>query len=156
MLRIRTMIALFTCCVTVAFAQNTADQQSPSQPTQVQPTRSQPIQVSMGVMLGLVDHKAMPVYPEEAMKKGTQGNVIFKVQLDENGKIVSRAVGGDPLLVAASVDALRNTRFRPYLLNGIPVKVEGRLGFHFAIEKNPGGITGHVECLTSIPDPPAS
>ena len=29
-------------------------------------------------MLGLVEHKTMPVYPDEAMKKGIQGNVIFQ------------------------------------------------------------------------------
>jgi periplasmic protein TonB len=108
-------------------------------------------------MLGLVEHKIMPVYPEEAMKKGIQGDVIFKIDLDESGKIVSRALaGGDPLLVPASVDALRKTRFRPYVLSGTPVSVESQMGFHFSIEKNAGGVNGHVECITSIPDPPAS
>ncbi len=108
-------------------------------------------------MLGLVEHKTMPVYPDEAMRKGIQGDAIFKVQLDETGKIVSRVlVAGDPLLVAASVDALRNTRFRPYVLNGTPVSVDSQLGFHFSVEKTADGITGHVECLNSIPDPPAS
>jgi protein TonB len=108
-------------------------------------------------MLGLVEHKTLPVYPEEAMRKGIQGDVVFKVSLDESGKMVSRAlVGGDPLLVPASVDALRNTRFRPYVLNGTAVSVESQLGFHFSVEKNAGGVNGHVECISSIPDPPAS
>ena len=152
MLRIGMIFALLVCSVTVAFPQNSAGTQSPDQPA-----RPRPIHVSSEVMLGLVEHKTMPVYPDQAMSKGIQGDVIFKIGLDESGKIVSRVlVEGDPVLVAASVDALRNTRFRPYLLDGTAVKVEGQLGFHFAVEKNGGGISGHVECITSIPDPPAS
>jgi TonB family protein len=157
MSRISTIIALLACCFTAAFAQNTANTQSPSHTTQAKPAPSQPIHVSSEVMLGLVEHKTMPVYPDEAMRKGIQGDVIFKVQLDETGKMVSRAlVAGDPLLVTASVDALQNTRFRPYLLNGTAASVESQLGFHFSVEKNAGGVNGHVECISSIPDPPAS
>src|SRR5271169_2994169 len=152
MLRIAMIFALLAYSVNVAFPQNSAGAQSPDQPA-----RPQPIHVSSEVMLGLVEHKTMPVYPDQAMSKGIQGDVIFKIGLDESGKIVSRVlVEGDPMLVPASVDALRNTRFRPYLLNGAAVRVEGQRGFHFAVEKNGGAINGHVECITSIPDPPAS
>ncbi len=106
-------------------------------------------------MLGLVEHKTMPVYPEEAMKKGIQGNAIFKIEVDEAGKITSSvAAGGDPLLIAASKDALRTFRFHPYLLNGTPVKVQSQLGFHFSTEKTADGVGGHVECMASIPNRP--
>jgi TonB family protein len=157
MLRTTTIIAFLACCLTVACTQNSADPQSQNRPTEDQPAPPQPIRVSSEVMLGLVEHKAMPIYPDEAMRKGIQGDVVFKVRLDETGKMVSRAlVAGDPLLVTASVGALRNTRFRPYLFNGAAVSVESQLGFHFSMEKNAGGINGHVECITSIPDPPTS
>jgi TonB family protein len=33
----------------------------------------------------------MPVYPGEAMSKGIQGDVIFKIEVDETGKITSSA-----------------------------------------------------------------
>jgi protein TonB len=106
-------------------------------------------------MLGLVEHKSMPVYPDEAMKKGIQGDVIFKIEVDETGKITaSEPVGGDPMLIAASKDALRTFRFRPYLLNGTPTRVKTQLGFHFAVEKTADGVNGHVECMTSIPNRP--
>jgi len=114
------------------------------------------VRVSGGVMLGLVEHKAMPEYPEEAMRTGIQGDVIFKIAVDETGKIVlSVPVEGDPLLVAASVDALRDFRFRPYLLNGSPVGVvESQLGFHFSLEGKGGETNGRVDCMLSIPDRP--
>jgi protein TonB len=104
-------------------------------------------------MLGLVEHKAMPEYPEEAMTKGIQGDVIFKIAVDETGKIVlSVPVEGDPLLVAASVDALRGFRFRPYLLNGSPVGVvESQLGFHFSLEKKAAGLRGRWTACHRFP-----
>jgi outer membrane biosynthesis protein TonB len=149
MLRIRTMVALLACCTAVAFAQATnADTQ-----LSVQPARPQRIRVSGAVMFGLVDHKTLPEYPEEAMKKGVKGDVIFKIAVDETGKIVlSVPVVGEPLLVAASEDALRGFRFRPYLLNGSPVGiVESQLGFHFSLEGKGGETKGQVDCMSSIP-----
>ena len=102
-------------------------------------------------MNGLIEHKAVPQYPGEALAKGIQGDVIFKIDVDETGKIVlSVPVEGDPLLVAASVEAMRDFRFRPYLLNGTPVGiVETQLGYHFSMEKKNGG--GHVECMSRVP-----
>src|ERR1039458_10198713 len=155
MSRIRTIVVLLGCCDTGAFAQNSADTQSQSQPTQVQPARPRTIRVAGEVMLGLVEHKTMPVYPDEAMRKGIQGDVIFKIDVDETGKITaSIPVEGAPLLVAASKDALRTFRFRPYLLNGTPTRVQSQLGFHFSVEKTADGIKGHVECMASIPSRP--
>ena len=40
-------------------------------------------------MLVRVEHKTMPVYPPEAMKNGIQGDVTFKIDVDETGKITA-------------------------------------------------------------------
>jgi len=140
---------LLSCCIGLGIAQNSAATESQAPP----PSK---IRVSGAVMQGLVEHRALPRYPDEAMTKGIQGDVVFKIVVDETGKIVlSVPVEGDALLVAASVDALRDFRFRPYLLNGSPVSaVESQLGFHFSVEKNAGGTKGQVECMSSIPDRP--
>ncbi len=53
------------------------------------------------------------------MKKGIQGDVVLKIDVDETGKIIgSVPVKGDPLLIDASKNALRTFHFRPYLLDG--------------------------------------
>jgi len=90
------------------------------------------------------------------MRAGTQGDVIFKIVIDEDGKIkLADAVEGDPLLVAASLDALRGFRFRPFLLNSIPVPwVESQIGFHFAVARKGNAVNGNVECMSKIPDRP--
>jgi outer membrane biosynthesis protein TonB len=41
--------------------------------------------VSPVVLVGLAERKVLPQYPEEALKKGVQGDAIFKVAVDENG-----------------------------------------------------------------------
>ncbi len=157
MLRIRTMVMLVACCTAVALAQNGAAA-SGQAPANQAPPASARVRVSTGVMLGLVKQKTMPVYPDEAMNKGIQGDVIFKIEVDETGKITkitsSVPVEGDPLLVDASKEALKTFSFRPYLLNGTPVKFESQLGFHFSLEKAADGASGHVECMTTIPNRP--
>ncbi len=155
MSKIGAIVMLVACCAALASAQNGAGASSQTPQNQAQPARPPVIRVSTGVMLGLVEHKTMPVYPDEAMKKGIQGDAIFKLAVDETGKITASApIDGDPLLIAASKDALRNFRFRPYLLNGTPTKVESQLGFHFSVEKTADGVSGHVECMASIPNRP--
>ena len=152
MLRIRTIVML-VACTAVALAQNgAASRQAPA--NQAPPAGAR-VRVSTGVMLGLVQHKTMPVYPDEAMSKGIQGNAIFKIEVDETGKLTSSVpIEGDPLLVGASTEALKTFRFVPYLLNGTPVKFESQLGFHFSVEKTADGTNSQVECMTTIPNRP--
>ena len=154
--RFRIIAVLIACSTAVAFAQSSAAPSSAAPANQAQPV-SPRVRISTGVMLGLVKHKTMPVYPDEAMKKGIQGDVIFRIEADETGKIIwSAPVEGDPLLVDAGTEALKSFRFVPYLLNGTPVKFESQLGFHFSVEKTAEGVNGRVECMQSIPNRPKS
>jgi len=153
MLRTRIVVILIGCWSAGAVAQNGAP--APSEAPQNKPARPQVVRVSTAMMLGRVEHKTMPLYPDEAMKKGIQGDVTFKIDVDETGKITASVpVEGDPLLVAASKDALRTFRFRPYLLDGTPTKVQSQLGFHFSVEKTADSVNGHVECIGSAPSSP--
>jgi protein TonB len=147
-------LSLVLTIITVSVAVVPASAQGSASAANSSPTQA-PLKarVSTGVMLGLVEHKTMPVYPDEAMSKGIEGDVIFKIEVDETGKITSSVPVGDsdPLLLAASKDALRTFKFRPFLLNGTPAKVQTQLGFHFSVKKTADGAGGNVECLTSIP-----
>ena len=108
MSKVLRLVLFLLCCTAIGFAQK-------SDPTSQAPTLPpQTVHVSAADMTGMVDHKVLPQYPREALIKGIQGDVIFKIMVDENGKIVSSApVQGHPLLVAASANALRITRFIP-------------------------------------------
>jgi TonB family protein len=110
------------------------------------------IRVQAQILGSLIEQRSVPIYPEEAVKAGNQGDVILKVDVDESGKVIVAApVVGDPVLVAASIEALRNFRFRPYLLGGMPVRVESQLGFHFSLEHRGADTKRKVEMLSDIP-----
>lgn len=70
----------------------------------------------------LVD--ATPVVPEQAIQAGVTGVVILEITIDAEGTVKdARVLRGIPLLDQAAVDAARQWRFEPTLLNGQPVPV---------------------------------
>lgn len=145
----QTIAAVLLLCASGAFTSFRAAAQS-----QAESPRPKMIRVAGAVMLVFIEHRALPEYPEQALRAGIEGDVIFKIVVDETGKVVlAKPVEGDPLLVATSTDALRTLQFRPYLLNGQPVRVETQLGFHFVARKN-RATNGQVEYLTAIPSRP--
>jgi TonB family protein len=147
MSRCKMVVMFLLCCTAFGFAQNAGDSQS-----ETQASASQTVSLSAADMATLVDQKVIPDYPKEALTKGIQGDVIFKIHVNESGKITSsEPLQGDPLLVAAAADALRDTRFHPYLLNGNPVPVVGKLGFHFTLSRQGDTTEGQVECMSEIP-----
>jgi protein TonB len=65
-----------------------------------------------------------PVYPPEAMNAGVAGMVILEVLIDVDGNVASaKVLRSVPLLDAAAMDAVKQWRFTPTLLNGAPVPV---------------------------------
>lgn len=65
-----------------------------------------------------------PVYPAIAQAAGVQGIVVMEVRIDRDGAIeTAKVLRSIPLLDAAALDAVRQWRFLPTLLNGQPVAV---------------------------------
>lgn len=90
------------------------------------------LRVSSGVAQGLRTHTVDPKYPREARDKGIYGDVILHATIDTKGKIASiRPVLGDPILVKAAIDAVKQWRYRPYVFNGEPVEVETTVKIQF-------------------------
>ena len=115
---------LILLCVTYGFGAQTPSP-SPSPNANQSPNRPQRFRVSSGVMAGLMTHRVDPVYPREAKKKHIKGDVILRVLVDKQGQVVDVAViKGDPMFTEAAMDAVKQWRFKPYLLNGEPIEVE--------------------------------
>jgi TonB family protein len=86
-----------------------------------QHTRPTTLRVSQGVMEGLRIHYVKPVYPGYMQK----GDVVVWFWIDKSGAVEDvRAIKGDPILLQPAIDAVRQWRYTPYLLNGDPVEVE--------------------------------
>jgi len=83
------------------------------------------IRISQGVTQGMVISKIQPAYPKIALAARVTGVVMLKAVISKNGEIRElQLVSGHPLLVPAAIDAVKQWRYRPYLLNGEPVEVE--------------------------------
>lgn len=139
------LIAALAFCSVAVVAQETSTTNSKNQAPSV-PRR---VRVSGGVIAVLVEHRTLPDYPEAAIKAGYKGDVIFRVIIDKTGKIVqSEPLEGQPLLIAASMDALRDFRFRPFELNGTPMQVESQIGFHFDVKGKGNKAKGKVKYMS--------
>ena len=77
-------------------------------------------------------HDVQPKYPLEARKRGITGDVFLQATIDTKGHIINlRALQGDPILVEASMNAVKKWRYRPYKINGEPVEVETKIKVQF-------------------------
>ena len=75
-----------------------------------------------------------PLYPPLARQARIQGNVILHAIIDKEGKVAElQVVSGHPLLVQSALDAVRQWRYKPTLLNGDPVEVDTTITVTFTM-----------------------
>jgi periplasmic protein TonB len=92
------------------------------------------IRVSTGVSEGLLYHRVEPVYPSIAQRARIEGAVELKAIISKEGTIEGlQRITGHPMLVAAAMDAVKQWRYRPYMLNGEPLEVETDVVVNFHI-----------------------
>jgi protein TonB len=97
----------------------------------VQPIR----RISLGVMEGLLVNRVLPVYPSTARAIRLSGTVQLQATISREGTIENlRVVSGPALLQAAALEAVKQWRYRPYLLNGEPVEVETTINVDFKLD----------------------
>ena len=84
------------------------------------------------MMEGNLVQRVQPDYPPLARMAGIQGSVMLRAIINRDGSIDRlQVLSGQPLLVEAAIRAVRQWRYRPYLLNDEPVKVETQITIHF-------------------------
>ncbi len=92
------------------------------------------VRVSQGVTRGMVLRKIEPTYPKIALGARITGVVLLKAVISKDGVIKElEVVSGHPMLVPAAIEAVKQWRYRPYLLNGEPVEVETNITVTFQI-----------------------
>lgn len=65
-----------------------------------------------------------PIYPHIAIASRVSGIVVLDVRVDEDGNVENiRVFSGHPLLREAAVEAVRQWKYSPTILNGEPVPV---------------------------------
>ena len=80
--------------------------------------------------------RAIPVYPEFALRAGLQGSVMLKVLLGKDGKVESvQMLKGDGIFRKSAEDAMRKFLFEPARQSDRPVKVWLVIPIHFKLEE---------------------
>lgn len=83
---------------------------------------------------GMLIRRIEPTYPQIAIATRIQGTVTLAAVIDTQGRITQlRALSGHPMLIPAAIDAVRQWRYRPYLLNGSPTEVETQVSVIFSM-----------------------
>jgi periplasmic protein TonB len=86
------------------------------------------------MMEGNLILRVQPDYPSLARQVRVQGQVVLRAMISREGTIEKlQVLSGHPMLVQAAVDAVRQWRYRPYVLNGEPVEVETEVKVNFVL-----------------------
>jgi protein TonB len=86
------------------------------------------------MMEGNLILRVQPTYPTLAKEVRVQGQVVLQAMISREGTIENlQVLSGHPMLVRAALDAVRQWRYRPYVLNGQPVEVETEVKVNFIL-----------------------
>jgi|ERR1700730_863700 protein TonB len=94
----------------------------------------QRVRVSQGVTQGLLLRKIQPSYPPLARQARIQGSVLLQAEISKEGSIENlRLISGHPMLAPAAIEAVKQWKYKPYILNGEPVAVETQITVNFTL-----------------------
>ena len=83
---------------------------------------------------GSLLHRVQPVYPTIARDARVQGAVELRAIISKTGTIENLVVvSGHPMLVKSAIEAVRQWRYRPYILNHEPIEVETEITVNFLL-----------------------
>jgi len=100
------------------------------------PPKVTPKRVTVGgnVQAARLVNKVQPLYPPLARQTRISGTVKLHAIIGKDGSVQQLAmVSGHPLLVQAALDAVRQWRYQPTLLNGEPVEVDTEIDVIFSL-----------------------
>jgi protein TonB len=94
------------------------------------------IKVSSGVAQAMIIRKVAPAYPPDARGNGIQGTVVLHAIIGKDGHILSLTpISGTQELIRASIGAVQQWVYRPYLLMGEPVEVDTQVTVNFSLNR---------------------
>src|SRR5580704_13895092 len=102
-------------------------------PPPPKPAAPQRIRVGGNVEQGAILNRTTPEYPAIAKVAHISGTVVLHAIIAKDGTIQElEFVSGPPMLVKSAMDAVKQWRYKPYLLNGDPVEVETTINVDFS------------------------
>jgi protein TonB len=94
----------------------------------------QAFKVSQGVTQGLLVHRVQPVFPRQALQTHRDGAVQLQANISADGNVTAvKVLSGDSVLAHAATDAVKQWKYKPYLLNGQPIAIETQITVNFKL-----------------------
>jgi len=88
------------------------------------PPKATPSRIRVGgnVQAASLAHQVMPIYPPIAKTAHISGTVVLHAIIGKDGSVLNlEYISGPPLLMKNAMDAVRQWRYKPTMLNGDPV-----------------------------------
>jgi periplasmic protein TonB len=105
-------------------------------PKTPEPTPVERIRVASREAEANLIHDVPPQYPPEAGRERIEGTVVLLAVIGKDGSVQDvQVVSGLPLLAQAATEAVNQWRYKPYLLNGVPVEIESRITINFTLSR---------------------
>ncbi len=96
----------------------------------------QTMNISQGVSHGLLIKKVQPIYPRNALAMRVEGSIELLATISKTGDITQvKVLRGDSQLTKAATDAVKQWKYKPYLLNGEPVEIQTQVTINFKLPK---------------------
>ena len=107
-------------------------------PAPATPAPSQRRLISEVTTSSLVLEKIPPKYPEAALKANIEGTVVLRIVIDSSGAVRDvKGVSGDPALLDAAMQAVRQWKYKSYLTDSGPSEIETFVTINFRLKKTP-------------------
>jgi TonB family protein len=94
----------------------------------------QTLRISQGVVQGMLMKRVQPEYPPQALKMRIQGTVVLDATIGKDGRITGvKEVSGNATLARAAIQAVKQWKYKPYLLNGQPTEIQTQVTVEFRL-----------------------
>ena len=81
-------------------------------------------------------HDVAPEYPPDAGRARIEGTVVLLAVIGKDGNVRDvRVESGSSVLAQAAIEAVKQWRYRPYLVNGEPVEVDSQITINFNLSR---------------------
>lgn len=124
--------------------ENIADANAQHTNTQVDSDRSgqsviQPAaiyELSPAAAEGSLLFRVEPDYPPEALQKQIQGAVVLEVHASRDGVVQQvKLISGQPVLAAGAIAAVKQWKFKPHAIKGVPAEMQTRVTLNFRLPR---------------------
>lgn len=80
----------------------------------------------------MVLERVAPAYPKAALKEKLTGDVLLMVVVGPDGKVQrTHPLSGNPILAGAAEDAVKKWRYKPHMVEGLPMEFETEVKLKF-------------------------